>query len=231
MRSTFRSRFGGVALAAISLCMAGACQRNSNDRSAAVASASTDSTVARVDSAGGDVSNAAAEPVAGRWISDANVLSLLGTMNAAQLTAANVELQGWRSDSVRAFAASVARGSAALQYSIDSLAGRMNIAPVAPALAEHVAGAMQAQIDSMRANRGGSLDRAFLVQQVQGQGLMADYATQLSGVTERPELQSLLSAAAASNNALAARAQVLLRVYAAADSVTAAAAATATKRR
>ncbi len=226
MRSSSRSRFGVVALAAISLCMAGACQRNNNDGSVTVASTNGDSAVARVDSAGGDVSNASSEPVAGRWITDANVLSLLGTMNAAQLTAANVELQGSRSDSVRAFAASVARGSAALKYSIDSLAGRMNMVPVAPALAEHVAGAMQAQIDSMRANRGGSLDRAFLVQQVQGQRLMADYATQLSGVTERSELQSLLSAVAASNNSQAARAQVLLRAYAAADSV----AAAATKR-
>jgi predicted outer membrane protein len=228
MRSRFRSRFGVATLAVISLSVAGACQRNNDGGNVSVASASGDSVAARVDSAGGEVSNTpSAEPVAGRWITDANVLSLLGTMNAAQIAAADVELQGWHSDSVRAFAASVARGSAEMQHSVDSLAGRMNMVPIAPALAEQLSANMRAQIDSMRAYRGGSLDRAFLIQQMQGQRLMADYVTQLSGVAERPELQALLSSAAGGINSQAARAQLLLRAYDAADS----AAAVAPKRR
>src|ERR1043165_1071455 len=44
-----------------------------------------------------------------RWLSDANLIALVGVMNQKQIAAADLELSGWRSDTVRAFAARVAQ--------------------------------------------------------------------------------------------------------------------------
>lgn len=231
MRSISSSKVVIAVLSAIGLTVAGACQKSDRADRAPVVVASADSTAAAVDSAGGEVvDDSAAAPVAGRWLTDANVLSLLGTMNSRQIAAADVELQSWRSDSVRAFASSVAAGHAELQHSVDSLAGRMDIAPIAPALAEQIASTMQAQIDSMKGNRGGMpLDRAFVAQQVAAQGMMADYVRQLSGVAQRPELQALLASASTRIGSQLARARALQRSFAGADSSKAAAADSAAK--
>jgi predicted outer membrane protein len=231
MRSNSSSKIVLFALSAIALTVAGACQESGSTDRAPVAVASTDSTTVAVDSAGGEVVNdSAAAPVAGRWLTDANVLSLLGTMNSRQIAAADAELQSWKSDSVRAFASSVAAGNAELQHSVDSLAGRMNIAPIAPALAEQVNATMQARIDSMKVNRGASLDRAFVAQQVAAQAMMADYVSQLSGVAQRPELQALLASASTRIGSQLARARALQRSFGAADSSSALAADSAAKR-
>ena len=224
MRSISSSKVAIAVLSAIGLTAAGACQKSDSANRTPVVVASTDSVPAVVDSAGGEVvDDSAAAPVAGRWLTDANVLSLLGTMNSRQIAAADAELQAWRSDSVRAFASSVAAEHAELQHSVDSVATRMDVAPIAPALAEQISATMQAQIDSMRANRGGlSLDRAFVAQQVAAQGMMADYVRQLSGVAQRPELQALLSSASTRIGLQLARARALQRSFSVADSSSAA---------
>lgn len=231
MRSISSSKVVIAMCSAVALVAAGACQKSDRTDRTPVVVAAADSGAAAIDSAAGEVvDDSATAPVAGRWLTDANVLSLLGTMNARQIAAADVELQGWRSDSVRAFASSVAAGHAELQHSVDSLAGRMNVAPIAPALAEQIAATMQAQIDSMKTNRGAmSLDRAFVAQQVAAQGMMGDYVRQLSGVAQRPELQALLSSASTRIGSQLARARALQRSFAATDSSNAAASDSAKK--
>ena len=131
-----------------------------------------------------------------RWLNDANVLSLLGVMNSRQIAAADVELESWHLDNVRAFASTMAREHAELQHSADSLAEQLRIAPITPALAQVLAARMQAQVDTLRWRPGRSLDRAFLRQQVASHELMADYVANLTGVAERPEVQALLASAA-----------------------------------
>src|SRR5437016_1180595 len=56
------------------------------------------------ESAGEVVSDSISKPIKERWITDANILSLLSAMNARQIAAADVELETWHSDTVRAFA-------------------------------------------------------------------------------------------------------------------------------
>jgi predicted outer membrane protein len=156
-----------------------------------------------------------------KWLSDPNVLSLLSLINARQMAAADVELEEWHSDTVRAFATQVAHDHAVLQRSIDSLVERLNMMPVRPALAVPVGAAFQAQFDSMvayRAGPRGSLDRAFVRQEIVGHALMAQYVRALAGVAERPELRALLSSAATLANTEGARARGVQARLAVADS-------------
>src|SRR3954468_15340606 len=94
------------------------------------------------------------------WLSDANLLSLVAVMNQKQVAAADLELSGWRSDTVRALASQLVQEHAALQRSADSLAASLKLAPVPGALTGDVAAIFQKQIDSLMAGRGGgALDR------------------------------------------------------------------------
>jgi predicted outer membrane protein len=176
--------------------------------------------------AGGDVfasaqtDSSATQPV--RWLTDANVLSLLTVMNTRQIAAADVELEAWHVDSVRAFAAAVAREHAELQHSADSVAERIHLTPIAPALAQTVSTTLQAQMDTLRRSYGHALDRAFVHEQVASYGLMMEYVMELAAVAERPEVRSLLSAERDSLAAQLARARALQTKLAAADSIAAA---------
>ncbi|MDB4877566.1 MAG: hypothetical protein JWM41_4012 [Gemmatimonadetes bacterium] len=237
MRSKSSTKIILAAMAAASLSLA-ACQADeSNEQpagaTATAAVASTDTSHARVDSAAGDVAHdsVGVPAVSGKWITDANVLSLLSVMSSRQIAAADVELSAWHSDTVRAFAASVAREHAEMQHSVDSLSGRIHVAPIAPALAQPITDTMQAQVDSMKQFRGGALDRAFVREQVASQGLMARYVESMAGVAERPEVQALLASAATRVGTQLARARALQASFAASDSAASAAAADSAARR
>jgi len=195
---------------------------------------------AGTDSAAGEVvtvSNAAnfdttsETEVHGRWITDANALSLLAMLNSRQIAAANIELQAWHSDSVRAFAAAVARQHSDLQHTVDSLGGAINVVPVAPALAAEVGAQMQALADTLAAARGMGLDRAFVREQLSSLPLYADYALHLSSVAQRPEVQSVMATAATRAGALLVRARTMQASFAVADSAAADSAARRAQRR
>ena len=154
---------------------------------------------ARADTAeaGGEVSGEWMDSsVTARWITDANVISLFGAINERQIAAADVELENWHNDAARAFAASMAREHAELQHSADSLAARLGITPVAPALTKPWMSAMQEQIDSLRRVRARSFDSAFVHQQVASHQLMLEYLQQLASASQHPDVQSMISAAA-----------------------------------
>jgi len=158
-----------------------------------------DTVSARIDTgeAGGEVVGEWIDaPVAERWITDANVLALFGAMNARQIVAADVELENWHDEAVRAFAASVARQHAELQHSADSLSARLRITPLAPALTKPWMAVMQAQIDSMRRARESSLDAAFVRQQIASHQLMLERIQQLASSSQHPDMHAMLSDAA-----------------------------------
>jgi uncharacterized protein YukE len=168
-----------------------------------------------------NVDSVQAQPAV-RWLTDANLLSLLGMMNARQIAAADVELEAWHVDSVRAFAAAVAQEHAELQHAADSVSDRIHVAPIAPALARTVATAMQSQIDSLRRTYGRALDRAFVREQVGSQQFMAQYTSDLAAVAERPEMRSLLASVHTRITTQLAHARALQRRLAIADSIAAA---------
>lgn len=232
MRSSTNSKFILAAMVLGSFAVA-ACQTDdAGDQPASAIVASGGTGRVHVDSAAGDVArDSGTIGVTGRWLTDANVLSLLTTMNAKQIAAADIELQAWRSDTVRAFAASIARDQAALQHSVDSLAGRLHLAPVAPALAGTLTTTMQASIDSLQQVRGAPLDRAFIRQQLSAQSLMSSYAEQLAAVAEEPDVQALSASAAAQVRAQLTRAQALNGMFSRADSLGAAGSADSAAKR
>jgi predicted outer membrane protein len=201
-----------------------ACGREPAERHSAGTVALRDSTRETIDTveSGGEVtSDSVNAPVKERWITDANALSLLAAMNARQIAGADVELEAWHNDAVRAFAASVAREHAELQHSADSLTERMGITPLAPALAKPWLAPIQAQIDSARRAREGTIDRAFVRAQVSSDQLIADYLQQLAAAAERPELRTLLNTARTRVASQLARALALQTVLAKADSAAA----------
>jgi putative membrane protein len=157
-----------------------------------------------------------------RWLTDANMLSLVGVMNSRQIAAADVELESWHVDSVRAFAATVAREHAEFQHSVDSVAEQLHVAPIAPALTQTISATMQSQIDLLRRNYGHALDRVFIREQVANYQLMADAMGEFAADAERPEVQSLLSAAKDRMTAQLVRARTLQTRLAAWDSAAAA---------
>jgi predicted outer membrane protein len=174
-----------------------------------------------MESGGEVVADSASAPPTVRWISDANALALLGLMNSRQLSAADLELGSWHSDTVRAFAASMARLHADLQHSIDSLVDQIHVAPVAPALAEPLGAQMQAQVDSLR-GLGVGLDRAYVREQMASHALMSENVRELAGVVERPEVGGLLAGVAARVDSALARAKLVDAMLTAADSAAAA---------
>jgi len=209
-----RLELSKLALVALSVSLIVACGRDEprGRRSPAVA----------VDTAGGEVvvgnEPAAPAPRTARWITDANALSLVSAVNTRAIAAADVELENWHVDTARALAASMAREHAELQHSIDSLAARLDVTPVAPALAKQWTSTMQAQIDSIwRAGEAG-LDLAFVRQQINSHQRMSDYFTQLAAVSERPELRAFLESAAAKTASQAQRARALEPTVARIDS-------------
>ena len=173
-----------------------------------------------VDTAGGEVGGEtmATPAPAARWITDANAVALASTLNSRAIAAADAELENWHIDTVRAFAATMAREHADLQHSIDSLTQRLNLTPVSPALARRWSATFQTQIDTvLRAGTG--IDLAFVRQQANSHQIMADYFSQLASATERPELRALLEAAAAKATSQAQRALALQPSIARIDSI------------
>lgn len=208
-----------------------ACQKDAGRDQPPPVAATSDKTRLRGDSASGDVTGESTTGVMGRWLTDANVLSMLTTMTAKQIAAADVELQAWHSDTVRAFAASVARDQAAVQHSVDSLAGRLRMTPVAPALAETLNTELETALDALKQVRGTSLDRAFVSEQITTDSLVSDYAEQLAAVAERPEVQALSASVASQTRAQLTRARSLLARFVLADSLAAAASADSAAKR
>jgi len=179
---------------------------------------------------GGEVARDSARPAV-RWINDANVLAIAGAMNYKQLAAADAELSTWHVDTVRAFAATMAREHSAMQRTMDSIAGALQIEPVKPALGTLVQLRMQRQIDSIYMHDGRAFDRAFLDQQIAGHRLMQDYLVRLAAVAERPALQQVLTTAADSVRSQTARAVELRALFAKQDSAAADSAAKRAARR
>jgi uncharacterized protein DUF4142 len=161
-------------------------------------------------------------PIKPRWVNDANVLSLLAVMNTRAISAADVELENWHVDTVRAFAASMAREHAELQHVADSVALAAKMAPQSSALSASLGAQMQAQFDSIVGHRSVGLDRAFLQQQVASHALMREYVNELAAVAQRPELQSLLATAASRVSSQLTRATALQTSIARRDSIVAA---------
>jgi hypothetical protein len=203
-----------AAISAFSLSL-GACDGRDEQRTPARAQPPSSDTL----EAGGEVADSTVLDNGAVWITDASALALLGVMNARQVAAANVELEAWHSDTIRAFAALVAREHAELQHSADSLAAHIRLVPVMSALDQRIDSAFASRVDSLRGLRGAPLERAFTHQQVVAEQAIADYANQLTGAVRTPEVQALMESAANAARTRLTRAQSFAAALAMADSI------------
>lgn len=157
-----------------------------------------------------------------RWINDANVVAMIGTMTAKQNDAGEIYLSAWHLDTVRALAVSLVKENAALQRATDSVANQLHLSPVPSALGATVNIEFQRQIDSIIAGRSGnSLDKAYLAQQVASHALMASYLDQLSASVDRPELQAWLDTLGVRMGSQLARVKAVQAKLAVSDSLVA----------
>lgn len=156
-----------------------------------------------------------------RWISDANVLAIVGTMSAKQVAAADIELSAWRSDTVRALALALRGEHVAMQRGVDSLAASLGLTRVPSALNEEVSLAFQAQVDSLAGASGAALDRAYVQEQINSHRLMASYLDQLREVAREPAVRGWVEVADAKVAAQLSRLTTQQSAFAVADSITA----------
>ena len=175
------------------------------------------------EAAGKVGSDSTAKHNVGTWLTDANVLSLLAAINKTQIQAADVELQAWHSDTVRAFAAGMAREHAEIGRSIDSVATQAKLAPVAPAIIGTMSAPFLASLDTLRGQRGMGLDRAYVRHQLTSHQALANEIAQLGSVAQRPEVQGLVSMTATRVGAQIERAKALDAEFVKSDSIKAAA--------
>jgi len=229
MRLDFDSRYTLIASASLFVLFSACSSEPDGAPGSPPASAAAAPSRATVE-VGGEVIRDSTRPSV-RWISDANVLAIAAAMNSKQLAAADAELSTWHVDTVRAFAAAMAREHSAIRRTLDSSASALQIAPVAPALGALVQTRMQRQIDSIYLHDGRAFDRAFLDQQIASHRLMYEYLVRLAAVAERPALQQVLTTAADSVRSQTARAVELRTMFAKQDSAAADSAAKRAARR
>jgi len=180
--------------------------------------AGTPTGAADTASAGGDVIQASARPVAGKWLNDGSVVSLISVLNQHEIAAAGAEFQAWHSDSVRAFAASMIQDHTAMQHSIDSAAAAAGVAPVMPALGLELQDSLKSVVDGLKTLKGAALDRAYLDAEVASHSMLVDYYGELAGVAEHPAIVGALANAVATLQLHARRAQLMRSMLAMIDS-------------
>jgi predicted outer membrane protein len=156
-----------------------------------------------------------------RWLSDGSILSLLGVIDARQVALADAELQAWHSDTVRAFAADLARGHAELQHTVDSLAAAARLTPVVPALQDSLIAALQPHLDTVNASHGPQMDRVFVQQAINTGQFLSDYLAQLTAVAATPEVQALVDDAGQRVASELARGKQIQAMFVVADSIVA----------
>lgn len=101
--------------------------------------------VARPDSASGDVAQYALMKNAIGWLTDSNIVALASQVNADAQQIARLETESWTREPMRLIAMEILRDHARLQFAIDSLATLRRLPSQAPA----VAAEMKAGYDSL----------------------------------------------------------------------------------
>jgi hypothetical protein len=153
-------------------------------------------TVARASSAGDVALDSATQTVNAHWLTDSNVVALLGLVDQRQAELARAELQSWGSDTVEALALGMSRAYAAQQQSLDSLAGALHIRPAFPAVGVALDTSLQQRVATLQGLGAARLDSAFLRAASVQDAWAANYLDQLSAVATSPEVAAFAAKAA-----------------------------------
>src|SRR3954463_16545149 len=176
-------------LALLCACAVAGCDRANTDAHAAPPPASR----MHVDSSGGEVSQYSLMTSPVGWLTDSNIVALVGMVNEAPANIARAESQAWTDQQVHDFALLIIRDHAALQTAVDSLIAKHRIPLQVPAVAE----SMRPTYDSVANRRSGlpasEVDKKFLAleDEIHGHTLL-DFGA-LGGNASDPDLRALLA--------------------------------------
>ena len=149
---------------------------------------------------------AAAQRAMPGTLSDANVISVLDTINVSEIEAAQLAAQKASSPAVRRFAARLVDEHTEKMQTTVQLANRMRVTPDKPQLASSLESTHRETMQELRKKSGRDFDRAYLDYQVtmheQAVKLVEDTANSVDDarlkqhlIRTRPDLSSHLSAA------------------------------------
>jgi hypothetical protein len=145
----------------------------------------------------GDVAlDSATQAVNAHWLTDSNVVALLGVVGQRQMDLAHAEMQAWASDTVEALAANMLHTYQAQQQSLDSLAGALKIAGTMPAVGVALDTSLQQRTAVLSGLGAARLDSAFIATAQAQDAWAAGYMEQLSAVATAPELAAFAATAA-----------------------------------
>jgi putative membrane protein len=141
-------------------------------------------------------------------LSDANIISLLDTINVSEIEAAQLAKEKASSGYVRSFAASLVKDHTENMQNNVQFANRMRVNPEKPRLASALESTHQKTMEELRKKSGRDFDRAYIDYQVamheQAVKLVEDTANSVDDtrlkqhlIKTRPDLITHLSAARA----------------------------------
>jgi len=146
-------------------------------------------TMSMVDTSAGAVANS------GMQMSDANILSVIATINGAEIKDAQTAQQKASSKQVKDFAQQMITDHRAMQGNLDSLARAKNLTPEAGPTADSLQNATKAQADSLSKLSGKQFDQAYIAAQVTAHQQAVDMLTRMSSSAQDPDLKNAIQQA------------------------------------
>jgi putative membrane protein len=142
-------------------------------------------------SAGAD-SLAAGSDLARDDMSDANIMSMIGMTNAAEIAAGELASTKARNADVKAFARQMVTEHQAMQKEADQLATSASVTPQAPPGADSTQRAANASLDSLKGATGADFDRAYMAAQVRDHQAALANLQRFHGAAQNAELRTLI---------------------------------------
>lgn len=132
------------------------------------------------------------ETLPGILLSDSNVISVLASLDRAEIDTAQLAQHKAAAPEVKAFAARVLKEHRELEDANGHVAVQLSVGPQAPLLASEVAESHEEAMRTLRAASGPAFDRAYVVHEIQ-QHVRAFNFLQAAAETEAtPELKQQL---------------------------------------
>jgi putative membrane protein len=142
----------------------------------------------------------------GATMSDANVLSMLDTIDSGEIDAAHLARQKASSEEVRAFASRILNEHTAMSQETRQLGQQINVQPEMPALASTTETSHEKMMQELRNISGSDFDQAYMKYQIKMHELAIGFVQDTAGSVEssrlqqhlrqaRPDLESHLSVA------------------------------------
>lgn len=165
-------------LAVAAVCLLAACS-GSDTQSEDAVSAGADSLAAGSDLARDDMT-------------DANIMSMIATANAAEVAAGELASTKARNADVKAFARQMVTEHQAMQKEADQLATSAGITPQAPANGDSAQRASAASLDSLKTMTGADFDRAYMAGQVRDHQATLANLQRFQGAAQNADLRTMI---------------------------------------